>query len=293
MSTRFGAANGVQNRQGPGPSRVDRLKDACSVVETVISHLLPEAAKRGVRRAVFGGRFCAVMLDDGGVGVANICPDVCGVPGQRVTSLIPPRATPAAEALAALAPPTRSPFGLATANALANRFPDPHISPGEMGLDRDLLEVLELQPDDHVGMVGCFNPLVDPIRRRVRRLSIFERARRLAPGLLDANQAFELLPECSVALITATTLINGTIDTLLGAAATCREVVLLGPSTPLLPEVFARSPGRVTLLAGVVVSNAEELLGKVARDGGTRDFRGSVAKVNVRVRAIDRASGAA
>ena len=86
--------------------------------------------------------------------------------------------------------------------------------------------------------------------------------------------------------ITATTLINGTIDELLAAAANCREVVLLGPSTPLVPEVFAKSPRRVILLAGVVVTNAEELLRTVARDGETRDFKTSVVKVNVRVSAV-------
>ena len=102
-----------------------------------------------------------------------------------------------------------------------------------------------------------------------------------------------MLHRCSVALITATTLINGIIDELLAAAANCREVVPLGPSTPLVPEVFATVPRLVTLLAGVVVTNAEELLRTVARDGGTRDFKTSVAKVNARVNAVAEDSSSA
>ena len=132
-------------------------------------------------------------------------------------------------------------------------------------------------------MVGCFSPLVEPIRRRVRRLSIFERGQRLTSDLLPENRAGELLPQCSVAIITATTLLNGTIDALLAAASSCREVVVLGPSTPLVPEVFAKLPRRATLLAGVLVNDAEELLRTIARGGGTRDFLTSAAKVNVRV----------
>jgi uncharacterized protein (DUF4213/DUF364 family) len=237
------------------------------------------------------------MLDDGGVGVANLCPDVCGVPSRHVSGLLPEPGTSAANALATLASPERSAVGLATANALANRFAGvANESYGnapwhdtkrwrQASVGSDVLDVIELRPDDHVGMVGCFNPLVKGIRRRVQRLSVFERGPRLTSGLLPEDRAAEVLPECSVTLITATTIINGSIDELLAAAADCREVVLLGPSTPLVPEVFDTSSGRVTLLAGVVVTNAEELLSTVTQNGGTRDFKTSVAKVNARVSA--------
>jgi len=182
-----------------------------------------------------------------------------------------------------LASPTPSAIGLAAANALANR-PHQWSERKDAGItEGDLLDVLELKPDDQVGMIGCFSPLVEPIRRRVRRLLIFERGQRLTSELLPENQADELLPQCSVAIITATTLLNGTIDALLAAAADCREVVLLGPSTPLVPEVFTEAPRRVTLLAGVLVSKVEDLLRSVAEGGCTRDFLASVAKVNVRV----------
>ena len=271
------------------PPVADCSGKAHSVVQTLKTHLLAAARGRTIQRAVAGGRFCAVMLDNGEVGVANLCPDVCGEPSRHVSDCLPQPATPAADALATLVPPTRSAIGLATANALANRFPGCGGLSNEQSIRGDLLEVLELKDDDHVGMVGCFYPLVEGIRRRVQRLSVFERGQRLSPDLLPEAQAAELLPRCSVALITATTLINGTIDNLLAAAANCREVVLLGPSTPLVPEVFVRSCHRVTLLAGVVVTNAEELLRTVARDGGTRDFKTSTAKVNVKVSAVGEA----
>ncbi len=259
------------------PGHADR------VVESLQSHLMAEARERTIRQAIAGGRFCAVVLDDGGVGLVNLCPEVCGEPSRQVADWLPRPGTSAADALATLDSPARSAVGLATANALANRFPLGHGTTDHASVPGDVLDVLQLEPVDHVGMVGCFTPLVERIRQRVRRLSIFERAPRLTPGLLPEDQAAELLPQCSVALITATTLMNGTIDALLGVAANCREVVLLGPSTPLVPEVFAKSPRRATLLAGVVVTDAEELLRTVARDGGTRDFKTSVVKVNVRV----------
>ena len=268
---------------------------ADSTANMLNNHLMGEARKRTTLQAVAGGRFCAVMLDDGGVGVANLCPDECGQPSRRVWCSLPQPGTSATDALATLFSPEHSAVGLATANALANRFAGEanalHRSStcrgserwGQANIGSDLLDVLELKPGDHVGMVGCFSPMVEGIRQRVQRLSIFERGPRLTADLLPEGRAAEVLPECSVALITATTIINGTIDELLVAAQGCREVVLLGPSTPLVPEMFEAWSGRVTLLAGVVVTNAEELLRTVTRDGGTRDFKNSVAKVNVRV----------
>lgn len=290
------ASHGSDTNQPP-PDGVGR---AGSTADLLKNHLMGEARKRKILQAVAGGRFCAVMLDDGGVGLANLCPDVCGQPSLRVLGSLPQPGSLATDALATLSSPELSAVGLATANALANRFAGEaqafHGSSacrgderwGQVIIGSDLLEVLELKPDDHVGMVGCFSPMVKGIRQRVRRLSIFERGARLTSDLLPEGRAVEVLPECSVALITATTIINGTIDDLLLATRDCREVVLLGPSTPLVPEVFVTSFGRVTLLAGAVVTNAEELLRTVTRDGGTRDFKSSVAKVNVRVNTVSK-----
>lgn len=253
------------------------------VAEMLKTHVTAAARERTIRRVVAGGRFCAVMLDDGGTGAVNICPDVCGDPARQPVDWLPRVGTSAAEVLATLGSPAQSAIGLATVNALANRSRRDGGRWDETRIGGDLLEALELRPDDHVGMAGCFTPLVERIREKVERLFIFERAPRLVPGLLPADQALEILPECSVALLTATAVMNNTIDSLLLASAKCREVVLLGPSTPLVPEVFAFPSRRATLLAGVVVTDPDGLLRTVAQDGGTREFKTSVAKVNIRV----------
>lgn len=247
------------------------------------SHLMASARERTLRQAVGGARFCAVVLDNGGTGVANISPDACGEPSPEALRWLPEPATPAADVLAASGSPGWSAAGLATANALANRSSRDGGPWDETRIGGNLLEVLDLRPDDHVGMVGYFCPLEAPIRSRVKRLSIFERGPRLAAGLLPEDRALDVLPDCSVAVLTATTLINGTCDALLEASASCRETVLLGPSTPLVPEVFKTAAGRVTLLSGMVVTDSAALLPIITGGGGTRDFRGCTAKVNARV----------
>jgi len=280
-------------------SPVRRFGDAGSVAEMLKNYLMAKARQRTVQQAVAGSRFCAVILDDGGVGVAHLCCDVCGEPPRQVSDWVPQPGTPAAETLATLTVPDRASIGLATANALANRFVGDAASGdrvrngraeqwGDAVTEGDLLDVLDLKPDDRVGMVGCFSPLVERIRQRVQRLFIFEKGPRLTRDLLPEHRAPEVLPECSVALITSTTIMNGTIDALLLATADCREVVLLGPSTPLVPEFFVESTRHASLLSGVVVTDAEELLNVVARGGGTRAFKTCVVKVNVTVNASSR-----
>jgi hypothetical protein len=84
-----------------------------------------------------------------------------------------------------------------------------------------------------------------------------------------------------VALVTSTALITDSLDALLEAAAGRREVALLGPSTPLLPEVFAETP--VTWLSGIRIESPAKVLRVVSEGGGTRAFSPYVQKVNLRL----------
>jgi hypothetical protein len=96
--------------------------------------------------------------------------------------------------------------GLACANALANR--------DELGCSEgDILEQLEVRPEDDVAMVGHFGPLVEALRERARSLTIYERVaeptgllrprRRPRPGSLDARSRASPPPPSSTTRLTA------------------------------------------------------------------------------------------
>jgi uncharacterized protein len=93
------------------------------------------------------------------------------------------------------------------------------------------------------------------------------------------DQATALLPSCSIAIITATALINNTLPPLLQSCHNCRAVAIVGATTPLAPEVFA-SKG-VTLLSGIVVTDPQGLLRQVSEGGGMGSFKGYMQKVNL------------
>lgn len=246
------------------------------IVDELKNHLAAIADDQKVTDVRIGLGYSAVMLEDGKVGVAytlrDDAPAGCSVFMGR-------RPLAGSEARTLLDYLTSSEgveatVGLAVANALANRAMPDHLS-------GDTLEHLGLRADDRVGMVGYFGPLVGPLRERARELVIFERNMARSDSVLPAEQAHDLLPGCDVALITSTSLLNGTLDKLLEAAKGCREVALVGASTPLVPELFGRHG--VTLLSGVTVCDGPGILQIVSEGGGMGFFGKRVNKVNVRV----------
>jgi uncharacterized protein len=220
--------------------------------------------------------YTAVLLESGRLGVAyTFRNDLRG--GCKIfRGLRPLSGSPASRVLELFDSQDKveSAVALATANALLNHLPD---SP----LDGDVLEHVSFRPDDRVGMVGYFAPMVPAIRERAASLIIFEQTERLETEVLPEEEMFTGLPECQVAIVTATSILNDTIDEILYAAHTCREVVLLGASTPMFPTAFAGTP--LTVLSGVLVTSPEKMLQVVSEGGGTRSFRGSVRKINIRL----------
>jgi len=247
------------------------------IAKRIHEALHAEAAQARVLDVRIGLGYTAVRIDSESAGVAY-------TPREDLThgcsvlhaagSLVGWPATDLLSLLESSRPLERT-IGLATANALvAARQPG-------AGLGGDILRALALRPTDRVGMVGCFEPLIAPLQARVAPLTIFERSGDRAAGVEPAERAHDLLPTCSVALITSTSLITESLDALLEAAAGCREVALLGPSTPLLPEVFADTP--VTWLSGIRIENPAKVLRVVSEGGGTRNFSPYVQKVNLRL----------
>lgn len=232
-----------------------------------------ESAAAGIRvqELVFGDHITVLRLENGKTGAAmHFAPDW---PENRrreeSRELMRLDARQLLERLG-FAHPLQASAAVAAANALISGQEGPR--PGHM------LDVLDLRADDVFGMVGNFIPLVDRIRPRVKQLMIFETIEQpTADGILPACEESRLLPECSVVLITGTTLVNGTIGDLLYWCRGARMVVVAGPSTILLPEAWRGTP--VTWLAGSRILDPETVLARVARGESFRELRPLLEKV--------------
>jgi uncharacterized protein (DUF4213/DUF364 family) len=244
------------------------------LIDQVCDFLLPSAGTHVVTDVRLGLGYTAVQLDDGRCGLAYTFRDElkegCGVvsaPGTLRTR----RATELATWAKSI-DPLEAAVGLATLNALIEAPPT--------AMNADLLTELNVFPDDAVGMVGAFGPFIEPLRSRSKVLHVFERRPEGRSGVLPESAANEILPNCQVVILTATTLLNRTLDDLLTYCLAAREVAIVGPSTPLLPDVF--SDRGVTLLSGVKVVDGERALHVVSEGGGTRQLAPAVRKLTVR-----------
>lgn len=163
--------------------------------------------------------------------------------------------------------------GLATLNAV---LPAPAAA-----VESDIAELLPVGPEDTVGMIGYFGPLAGPLKERARAFYVFERKPDPGYGILPESAAPELLPQCQVVVMSATTILNHTLERLLDLSKHAREIVILGPSTPFLPEVFR--PRGVTMLSGLQIVDAPQVLRIVSEGGGTRQFGRAVRKLTLRL----------
>ncbi|MFP4687363.1 MAG: Rossmann-like domain-containing protein [bacterium] len=144
-------------------------------------------------------------------------------------------------------------------------------------IEGDVMKYIKLNPGEKWGMVGNFCPLVPRLEKEVD-LYVFERE--INDKYLYPDWAAEqYLPQMDVVILSGTTVTNNTFDRLVSLCEKAREVVLLGPSTPLAPEVMSEKG--VTLLSGTVIEEPEKAMTMVSQAGGTRTLLEVSRKVNL------------
>ena len=142
---------------------------------------------------------------------------------------------------------TETSIGLAAINALLPPISNVVDLPAEEYIARQGLE-------NRVALIGHF-PFVPRLREKVKELWVLE----LEPkeGDLPASAAPEIIPRADILAITATTLINHTLEGLLQLRKPGSKVLLLGPSTPLSPVLFDHG---IDVLAGSIVTDPDVIL---------------------------------
>jgi uncharacterized protein (DUF4213/DUF364 family) len=220
--------------------------------------------------------YVGVRLDDQRMGLAalllhelpagcSVFPDAGRLAGSRARSLLRNLIEGQNQLTKAL--------GLAAANAVL------HAASGED--EKDSLSIMKLVSEDHVAMVGLFTPMVPKIEATGAKLTVIERnPARLA--VLDKKESDRILKECTVAIVTATTLLNDTLEEVLNGLGNPRHVAILGPSTPLCPEIFHDTP--VNHLGGAAVRDTKKVMQIISECGGTPAMRPYLRFVNLLVK---------
>jgi uncharacterized protein len=243
------------------------------LADDIVQHGIELAQQHTAADIRIGLGYTAVRLENGRCGLAFtlhedeyesccVISEAGSLAGRKASELIP---------WMKLKDTTACAVGLATLNAL--------VAPPAAAVDSDILDLLPAGPEDTVGMIGYFGPLVERLKKQVRILHVFERKPDPDYGILPESAVQDLLPKCQVVILSATTLLNHTIDNLLNLSGTAREIAILGPSAPFLPEIFRRRG--VTILSGIQVVDSQKVLQIVSEAGGTRLFGKAIRKLSL------------
>ncbi len=251
------------------------INSAGTLAGRLYDFLREEAAARRIAAVGIGAIYMAVRLDNGALGLAA-APVTPWSPVAQAAVFPPEESLPGRPAAALLAwlteggDPWRTALALATANAL--------IRQERSDFDGDPLDHFQLTAADRVVMVGRFTPLLTRIEATGAALTVLEKDP--AKGMvLTPGDRRGRLQDCTLAIITATALLYGDLEDILADLGAPRLVSLLGPSTPMLPPLFAGTP--VTHLGGVRIREAAAVLDIVAAGGGTRAMRPFLEMTNL------------
>ncbi len=152
---------------------------------------------------------------------------------------------------------TAASLAIAAANAILNRHTQ----------NTDILNLIE--KNDKVVMIGYFGPLIPIIKQNTDNLIICERDAK--KNVMPDYAAYFELPDADVVLISATTLINKTIDGLLSRIKKSRINAIIGPSCTMEKAVFKNTC--ITHLCGTTVSDIEQAKVIISEGGGTVNLK--------------------
>ncbi|KXA90081.1 hypothetical protein AKJ62_01075 [candidate division MSBL1 archaeon SCGC-AAA259D14] len=240
------------------------------IVEELLETVKDDLRGKRATDVRIGLRYTGVLLEDQRLGVSRSfgeeaieCCEVVDKAGELEGDALD---------LAKLAVSSRavdSSLGIASINAALNS--------GIEGEEGPLLDFLEIRDGDKVGMVGNFKPVVEKIDKDIE-LFVFERNSQ-DEEIYPDWAVEQILPQVDVSIITGTSVVNKTIDHLIELSSNAREIAILGPTTPLAPEVF-RMRG-VSLLGGMVVEDSEKAMKIISQGGGTRKLGKVSRKVSI------------
>lgn len=210
---------------------------------------------------------CLVGLQASRVGLASLTSGLA--PGEPAPSpLRLPALGTSARSLAArlLEPGTQDTDAASLAMAAANALlpPPPEATPtfGQAVL-------AARGQGKNVAVIGHF-PFVEAARAAYANYWVLEKHPQ--PGDYPADQADILLPQADLVAVTATTLLNGSLAGILNRCRPEAVIILLGPTTPFAPRLFACG---IDILAGCHCQDAAAALAGVRQNRFFRQLAGA------------------
>lgn len=220
------------------------LKPFIQIMHDICSQFTPPPIQDVVFPQQFlpgkSSRFFVLCLNDGSIGLAYLM----FVPGPSLAKL-----TQIGHQIIGKSPqlyfdglnssdPLSQVIAMGCINAVSQSFFKTFHIPLDYTIDS--LGLLDINPKDHVGMVGFFPPLVAQIENIGAKLTVIEKR----DDLVDLNLHWEVtldpkkLRPCNKIICTPTTILNDTVEQILQECHNAHHISVVGPTGGFIPDLL-------------------------------------------------------
>ncbi|WP_414733031.1 Rossmann-like domain-containing protein [Acetobacterium carbinolicum] len=187
--------------------------------------------------------------------------------------------------------PLKKTLGIATLNALSTlcwEKEKPDELTYEISMGEDAFEKVDVSQYQKTVVIGALVPMLKKLTQAGADYKVLEMDSRTLKGkelehYAPATDAHLYIPDADLIVITGVTILNNTLYDLLKMAKKGAEIIVTGPTASMLPDVFFKYG--VTLLGGIVVTKADEILDIISEGGSGYHFFGKYAE-RTAVRAV-------
>ena len=179
----------------------------------------------------------------------------------------------------------RRTLGIAALNALSTLVWEKTEHSGyELLLGADAFDEIDVKKYRKSVVVGALVPIIRKLMQENADFHILEKDSRTLkeremPYYLPPERAGECVPEADLLVITGVTILNDTLPGILAMAKKDAEILVVGPTASMLPDcLFSKG---VTMLGGIQVTKADELLDIISEGGSGYHFFGKYAERTV------------
>jgi len=166
----------------------------------------------------------------------------------------------------------KSAIGVATLNALSHLiFESNNETEYQRVIDKDGFNLLEIQPHETVSLIGAFGPYIRRLKTMENPFFIIEKNSQTLR--LDEMKYFkpesemrEALEKSGVVILTGTSIVNHTIDTILSLLKNGIRTAIIGPTASMVPDAFFKRG--VHIMAGVQIQKPDTMI-KILKQGGS------------------------
>jgi uncharacterized protein (DUF4213/DUF364 family) len=166
----------------------------------------------------------------------------------------------------------KSAMGVATLNALSQLILEAmDATDYPMIKEKDGFDLLRIQPNESVSIIGAFGPYIRRLKVMGNPFFIIEKnPLTLRPDEMKyfkpESEMRSTLEKSDVVIMTGTTIVNHTIDTILSLIKDGIRTAIIGPTASMIPDAFFKRG--VHVMAGVRILDADLMI-KILKQGGS------------------------